>query len=76
MKNLPAHEGDLALIPEWEDPLEKGMAAHSSTLACTIPWIEEPGGLQSTGPQRVRYSEQLALSLSDLPKHVHSPRLV
>ena len=37
----------------WEDPLEKGIAAHSSTLAWRIPWTEEPGGLQSMGLQRV-----------------------
>ena len=37
----------------WEDPLEKGMATHSSILAQKIPWIEEPGGLQSMGSQRV-----------------------
>ena len=36
----------------WEDPLEKGMAAHSSILAWQIPWIEEPGGLQSMGSQK------------------------
>ena len=35
----------------WEDPLEQGMAAHSSTLAWEIPWTEEPGGLQSMGSQ-------------------------
>ena len=34
-----------------EDPLEKGMAAHSSILAWGIPWTEEPGGLQSMGSQ-------------------------
>ena len=34
-----------------EDPLEKGMAAHSSVLAWRIPWTEEPGGLQSMGSQ-------------------------
>ena len=39
----------------WEDPLEEGMATHSSTLAWRIPWTEEPGGLQSRGSQRVRY---------------------
>ena len=38
----------------WEDPLEKGMATHSSIPAWTIPWTEEPGGLQSMGSQRVR----------------------
>ena len=36
-----------------EDPLEKGMATHSSILAWRMPWMEEPGGLQSTGSQRV-----------------------
>ena len=36
-----------------EDALEEGMATHSSTLAWRIPWIEEPGGLQSMGLQRV-----------------------
>ena len=36
----------------WVDPLEKGMATHSSTLAWRIPWTEEPGGLQSMGSQR------------------------
>ena len=37
----------------WEDPLEEGMATHSSILARRIPWTEEPGGLQSMGLQRV-----------------------
>ena len=36
-----------------EDPMEKGMATHSSILAWRIPWTEEPGGLQSLGLQRV-----------------------
>ena len=36
----------------WEDPLEKEMATHSSTLAWKIPWTEEPGRLQSMGSQR------------------------
>ena len=38
----------------WEDPLEKAMAPHSSTLAWKIPWTEEPGRLQFLGLQRVR----------------------
>ena len=38
-----------------EDPLEKEMAPHSSTLAWKIPWMEEPGRLQSMGLQRVRH---------------------
>ena len=37
----------------WRDPLQKKMATHSSILAWRIPWIEESGGLQSTGSQRV-----------------------
>ena len=37
----------------WEDPLEKGLAIHSSILAWRIPWTEEPGRLQSVGSQRV-----------------------
>ena len=39
-----------------EDPLEKGMATHSSILAWKIPWTEESGGLQSMGSQRVRHN--------------------
>ena len=39
-----------------EDPLEKGMATHSSILAWKIPWTEESGGLQSMGLQRVGHS--------------------
>ena len=38
-----------------EDPLEEGMATHSSILDWKIPWTEEPGGLWSTGSQRVRH---------------------
>ena len=37
----------------WENPLEEGMATHSSILAWEIPWTEEPGRLQSSGSQRV-----------------------
>ena len=40
----------------WEDPLEKEMATHSSTLAWRIPWMEEPGKLQSAGSQRFRHN--------------------
>ena len=38
----------------WKDPLEEGMAAHSSILAWRIPQTEEPGGLQPVGSHRVR----------------------
>ena len=37
----------MGLTLSWEDPLEKGVATHSSTLAWRIPWTEEPGGLQA-----------------------------
>ena len=47
----------------WEDPLEKGMATHSSILAWRIPWKEEPGRLQSTGSQRVRHDWVTSLCL-------------
>ena len=40
----------------WEDPLKKEMTTHSSILAWEIPWTQEPGGLQSTGSQRVRHN--------------------
>ena len=39
----------------WEDPLEEGMAMHSSILAWRIPWTEEPDGLRSTGLQCIRH---------------------
>ena len=50
IKNLPANAGDAGSWV-WKDPLEKGMATHSSTLAWSIPWMEEPGGPQSMGSQ-------------------------
>ena len=50
------------VILGWEDPLEKEMATHSSTLAWRIPWMEEPGKLQSMGLQRVEMTEQLYFS--------------
>ena len=39
----------------WEDPLEEGVATHSSILAWGSPWTEEPGGLHSMGLQRIRH---------------------
>ena len=54
VKNLPAMRETWVLPLNGEDPLEKGMATHSSILAWRTPWTEEPGGLQSMGLQRVR----------------------
>ena len=53
VKNLPALWETRVQSLGQEDPLEKEMATHSSILAWTIPWREEPGGLQSMGSQRV-----------------------
>ena len=53
VKNPPAVRETWIGSLGWEDPLEEGMATHSSILACGIPWTEEPGGLQSMGSQRV-----------------------
>ena len=55
IKRLPAMQETWVRSLGWEDLLEKDMAIHSSILAWRIPWTEEPGGLQSTGSQRVRY---------------------
>ena len=52
-KESACNAGDLGLIPGLEDPLEEGMATHSSILAWKIPWTEEPGRLQSV--KRVRH---------------------
>ena len=49
VKNLPAMQETQVQSLGWEDPLEKGMTAHSSILAWRIPWTEEPGMLQSVG---------------------------
>ena len=49
-----SNAGDPSSIPGLEDPLEKGMATHSSILAWRIPWTEEPAELQSMDSQRVR----------------------
>ena len=53
VKNLPAVQETWVQSLGQEDPLEKEMATHSSILAWKIPWMEEPGGLQSMGSQRV-----------------------
>ena len=53
VKRLPAMQETWVQSLGQEDPLEKEMAIHSSTLAWKIPWTEEPGGLQSMGLQRV-----------------------
>ena len=59
VKNLPANSGDrrdVVRSVSWEVPLEEEMATHSSILVWKISRIEEPGGLQSMGLQRVRHN--------------------
>ena len=55
-QNLPAMQETQIQSQGWEDPLEKGVATQSSTLAWRIPWTEEPGEIQSTGSQRVGHN--------------------
>ena len=55
-RNLPAMLETQVQSLGPEDPLEKGMATHSSILAWRMPWMEEPGRLQSMGSPRVRHS--------------------
>ena len=55
VKNPPAMQETWVPSLDWEDPLEEGMATHSSILAWRIPWTEELDGLWSRGSQRVRH---------------------
>ena len=63
IKNPPAIQETWVQSLSWEDPLEKGMAAHCSILAWRIPCTEQPGGLQSVGSQ-LDMTERLTLSPS------------
>ena len=54
VKHLPTMQETQVRSLGWEDPLEKEMAIHCSTLAWKIPWKEEPSRLESIGSQRVR----------------------
>ena len=71
VKNLPVVWETQVQSLSQEDPLEKGMATHSSILAWRIPWTEKPGGLQSMGSQRVGQTEGLTLSLFHLTSMLH-----
>ena len=58
VKNPPAMQEMQEMLVQslsWEDPMEEGMATHANILAWRIPWIEEPGRIQSIGSQRVRH---------------------
>ena len=62
-KESACNAGNPVQFLGWEDPLEKEMATHSSTLARKIPWMEKPGRLQSMGWHRVRHDWVTLLSL-------------
>ena len=64
VKNSPAMQETRIRSLGWEDPLEKGMATHSSVLAWIIPWTKESGGLQSTGSQRVGHNGEMIIYIN------------
>ena len=60
VKNLPAMQETQEMwvwSPGWEDPLEEGMATHSSILAWRIPWTEEPGGVHGVAKNQTQQKE-------------------
>ena len=63
VKNLPAMQETWVWSLGWEDPLEKGMATHSSILAWRIPWTEEPGSYSPWGHKEMDTTERLSLSV-------------
>ena len=66
VKNLPAVQESQVRFLGREDPLEEEVATHSSILAWEIPWTEEPGGLQSMGPQRVGHNSATEQQYCDM----------
>ena len=68
VKNLPVMQEIWVQSLGWEDPLRKEMATHSSILAWEIPWMEEPGGLQSMGSQRVGHDWATSLPCAESMK--------
>ena len=76
VKNLPTMWETWVQSLGQEDPLEKGMATHSSILAWRIPWIQEPGRLQSLGSQRVRMTERLTHTHTHTRAHARNTLMV
>ena len=64
VKHLPVKQETWVQFLGWEDPLEKGMATHSSILVWRIPWTEEPGGCNLWDHKESDTTEQLTRSLS------------
>ena len=69
VKNLPAMQEMWVQSPGWEDPLEKEMATHTSTLAWKIPRMGEPGKLQSMESQRVAHDLRNSLLMKEVACH-------
>ena len=70
VKHLPAMRETRVRFLGWEDPLEKEMTIHSSTLAWKILWMEEPDRLQSMGLQRVRHDWATSLHFNTITKSI------
>ena len=70
-KESACNAGDLSSIPGLEDPLEKKMATHASILAWRIPWMEDPGGLQSIGLQSRTWLSDFTFSFVHTYSHPH-----
>ena len=66
VKNLPATQETRVQSLDLEDPLEKGMATHSSIFASRIPWTKDPGRLQSVGWQRVGHDWAINTTILEL----------
>ena len=64
VKNLPAVQETQVLSLGWEDPLEEGIATHSSILAWRVPWTEELGGYSPWGCKESDMTERPTLSLT------------
>ena len=75
-KNMPAMQETWVQSLGHEDPLEKGMATHSSIPAWKISWTEEPGGLQSMGPQRVEHNRATNTHFIAFFKRIHHRHLI
>ena len=81
VKSLSAEQETWVRSLSWKDPLEEGMATHSSILAWRIPWTEMPGGLQFVGLQRVRHNRETKQTTAQFmyicpsysPKSLHPP---
>ena len=69
VKHLPAVQENRVRSLGWEDPLEKEMATHPSTLAWKIPWTGEPDRLQSMGSKESNRTEQLHFHFHVLLRH-------